>query len=427
MYKPPAPNCNKVTSYTHMVMEPPQAPTQSTTTKPKAKKSSKPSQSQSAGQPAATSKPPPASSPVPTLKDPVSWINKIYYDLVFLIKAWGNLDAMVIQCLYLREFLSTICHIDKTAVLLPYKSFFALNEEVLYEPNKLRQSCTAVSKYIQEFCFQHIMDKMYVSVLVAFNSTPEDFCKSLCPDMGTLAITSTLAPSKPLSSQKLAGCFIHMNTWTSTTSQNFWRLLYTDSTQMAPLSTFGLQFKNIWDGYKTPKATPFSTAGAPNATPLAQPKHQIVCAVHVEVAKEHKSAAIILLHKALCTKAFQCTTNLVMKCIPLFSNCLPSMEQDIICCTITKQALCLAEFKYVSNPHIDLIDEPCETLKNHSLCSIILSYRHSWKKTFLSIDRDHSTGQVTLTYPRKYQCEANGCAHHLVKYMEYEIGTPALR
>jgi len=102
------------------------------------------------------------------------------------------------------------------------------------------------------------------------------------------------------------------------------------------------------------------------------------------------------------------------------------MEQDIICCTIIKQALCLAEFKYVSNPHINLINEPCEALKNHSLCSIVLSYQHSQKKTFLSIDRDHSTGQVILTYPRKYQCEANGHAHHLVKYMEYKNGTPAL-
>jgi len=57
----------------------------------------------------------------------------------------------------------------------------------------------------------------------------------------------------------------------------------------------------------------------------------------------------------------------------------------------------------------------------------VLSYRHGKKKTFLSIDRDHSTGQVILAYPRKYRSEANGHAHHLVKYMEYENGTPALR
>jgi len=42
---------------------------------------------------------PPALVPDPTLKDPVSQINKIYYDLVFPIKVRGVLDAMVIQCL----------------------------------------------------------------------------------------------------------------------------------------------------------------------------------------------------------------------------------------------------------------------------------------------------------------------------------------
>jgi len=47
------------------------------------------------------------------------------------------------------------------------------------------------------------------------------------------------------------------------------------------------------------------------------------------------------------------------------------------------------------------------------------------KKTFLSLDWD-SFGQVILTYPQKYQSEANGCAHHLVKYMEYKNGTLAL-
>jgi len=97
-------------------------------------------------------------------------------------------------------------------------------------------------------------------------------------------------------------------------------------------------------------------------------------AVHVEVAKEHESAAITLLHKALHSKAFRCTTNLTMKLVPLFSDHLPSAEQDILCCMITKQAQCLAEFEYVSNPHIDLIDEPSAALNNHSLHSIIMAY-----------------------------------------------------
>jgi len=130
--------------------------------------------------------------------------------------------------------------------------------------------------------------------------------------------------------------------------------------------------------------------------------------------------AITLLHKALHTKAFRATTNLTMKLVPLFSDRLPSVEQNIIRRTITKQALCLVEFEYVSNPHIDSIDEHCAALKNHSLHSTVLSYQHGKKKTFLSLDRDHSSGQVILTYPRKYWSEANGHVHHLVKYMEYE-------
>jgi len=102
------------------------------------------------------------------------------------------------------------------------------------------------------------------------------------------------------------------------------------------------------------------------------------------------------------------------------------MEQDIICHMITKQAQCLAEFEYVSNPHIDLTDEPSAAFNNHSLHSIVMAYQHNWKKTFLSLDWDHSSGQVILTYPRKYQSDTNGHAHHLVKYIEYENGTAAL-
>jgi len=92
----------------------------------------------------------------------------------------------VIQHLYLTKFLAAICCIDESTVLLPYKSFFALNEEVLYKPDKLGQSYMAVSKYFQGFCSQHIMDRMYINILVAYNSTPEDFYKNLCPDMENL-------------------------------------------------------------------------------------------------------------------------------------------------------------------------------------------------------------------------------------------------
>jgi len=69
---------------------------------------------------------------------------------------------------------------------LPYKSFFAFDEEVLHKPDKLRLSYTAISKYFQGFCSQKIMDKMYVSILVAYNSSLEDFYKSLHPSIENL-------------------------------------------------------------------------------------------------------------------------------------------------------------------------------------------------------------------------------------------------
>jgi len=58
---------------------------------------------------------------------------------------------MAIQCLCLAKFLIIICHVDETAVLLLYKTFYALNKEVLYKPNKLGQSFTTISKYFQGF------------------------------------------------------------------------------------------------------------------------------------------------------------------------------------------------------------------------------------------------------------------------------------
>jgi len=93
---------------------------------------------------------------------------------------------MAIQRLYLAEFLAAIHRVDESAVLLPFKSYFALNEEVLSEPDKIGQSYTAISKYFQSFHPQRISDRMYISVLVAYNCTPEDFYKNLCPNMETL-------------------------------------------------------------------------------------------------------------------------------------------------------------------------------------------------------------------------------------------------
>jgi len=117
----------------------------------------------------------------------------------------------------------------------------------------------------------------------------------------------------------------------------------------------------------------------------------------------------------------------MMKLVSLYSKCIPLAQQEILCHTITKQAQCLAVFEHVSNPHIDCLDECSELLSNHSLHSIALSYWISRRaKTFLSLDHNHSNGQVIFTYPWKYREVANSTAHHLVKYMEYKNGPLAL-
>jgi len=176
---------------------PPQAQAKTTTTKTTTMKNSK---SKSAAKPVATSQPPSASVPDPTLKEPVSRTNKIYYDLQFPIKARGDLDTMAIQCL--TKFLTTIYQVDETAVLLPYKSFYALNKEVLYKPGKLGQSYTAISKYFQGFCSQCLMKMMYVCSLAGYNSPQEDFIKTFDPTWRTSATASISNQSRPPSSPK---------------------------------------------------------------------------------------------------------------------------------------------------------------------------------------------------------------------------------
>jgi len=57
-------------------------------------------------------------------------------------------------------------------------------------------------------------------------------------------------------------------------------------------------------------------------------------AVHVEVANKHEGIAVNLIHKTLHSTTFRHTTNLMMKLVPLFSDHLPSMEQDILCQTL---------------------------------------------------------------------------------------------
>jgi len=96
--------------------------------------------------------------------------------------------VLAIQHLCLAKFLTIIHHdVDETAALLPYKLFFALNGEVLFKPNKLGQSFMAVNKYFQGFCSQHLTETLYNSVLVGYDSTQEDFYKSLHPEMENLS------------------------------------------------------------------------------------------------------------------------------------------------------------------------------------------------------------------------------------------------
>jgi len=52
---------------------------------------------------------------------------------------------LAIQHLCLTEFLTTMHWVDETVILLPYKSFHALNGDILHKPNELGQSFTAVS------------------------------------------------------------------------------------------------------------------------------------------------------------------------------------------------------------------------------------------------------------------------------------------
>ncbi len=97
------------------------------------------------------SQPSSALAPNPTLKDPITSTNRIYYDLQFLISLWDNMEAVAIQCLCLMKFIKLLHLVDESTIILPYKFYFALKGDVLFEPEKLGQSYTMVSKYFQGF------------------------------------------------------------------------------------------------------------------------------------------------------------------------------------------------------------------------------------------------------------------------------------
>jgi len=81
---------------------------------------------------------------------------------------------------------------------------------------------------------------------------------------------------------------------------------------------YGLQFKNIWDGYKTPKGTSPTPGSATAAvTPTGPAKQTQVKAAHVEVDKDLEDIATNYLHRALRSVVFRQSTNLRMKLVPV--------------------------------------------------------------------------------------------------------------
>jgi len=103
-------------------------------------------------------------------KDPITSTNRIYYDLQFLISLWDNMDVATIQCLCLTEFIKLLYLVDELTIILPYKSYFVLKEEVLVEPDKLGLSFTAVSKYFQGSSSLQLNETIYVSILIRYDS-----------------------------------------------------------------------------------------------------------------------------------------------------------------------------------------------------------------------------------------------------------------
>jgi len=103
------------------------------------------------------------------LKEPITSTNRLYYDLQFLISQQDNMEAVAIQHLLLMEFIKLLQLVDESTVILPYKTYFALKGDVLFEQEKLGQSYTVVSKYFQSFSSRKVNETMYVSILIGYN------------------------------------------------------------------------------------------------------------------------------------------------------------------------------------------------------------------------------------------------------------------
>ena len=192
-------------------------------------------------------------------------------------------------------------------------------------------SYTAISKYVQGFQAIPLKDKMFLAILVGYNSDKADFYKNIREHMANSASTIfTRAVQHPFIA-KIGWIFCsHKHTdlrWLAEVLENIVGQMNTTGKHIQ----FGLQFKNIWDGYKTPKGTPPTLGSATvAAAPTGPSKHIQVKAVHVEVDKELKDIATNYLHRVLRSVAFRRTTNLQMKLVPVLSDHVPSSMQDTI-------------------------------------------------------------------------------------------------
>jgi len=164
---------------------PPSNSAKPTARPPPSKPSAKQTLAKPAAKPVAAMQASSTLAPDPTLKEPITSTNRLYYVQLF-IAPWDALDAAAIQCLILMEFIKLLCLVDKTTVILPYKIFFAVNNDVLSEPEKLGQLYT-ISKYFQGFDSRKVNESMYVSVLLGYDFPPEDFYTSLHREMENLS------------------------------------------------------------------------------------------------------------------------------------------------------------------------------------------------------------------------------------------------
>ncbi len=212
------------------------------------------------------------------------------------------------------EFIKILCLVDESTILLPYKTFFAVKGNVLTELDKLGQSYMAVNKYFQGFSSRKVMETMYVSVLIGFDSPPEDFYPLLCKEMDNL--------SHKIYTWSIQAPFLATIGWVFQSHEHTDLVFLSEILEgllghlipNGPTIALGFKWKNIWDCTKNPQPLSFSpNPAAGSANPNSQSKHQFIKVIHVEVAKKHKDIAADLVCKALHSKAFQHTTNLMVK------------------------------------------------------------------------------------------------------------------